>query len=232
MSPGAAALTALSSRLGGRVSLGVPQGGRGLATACLPTGLAELDRRLGGWPRGRLTDLVGGGTSGKLSLWFGAAREALFRREPEGGLSALIDLTGTVFPEAPWARGRLLVVRPRDLAAALRALDALVASGCFCLVGLEATGGLPRRGLPEPVRVRTARLARETGTTVVACADRTAFGSASALRLIVRPTPGGRLQLSIERSRQGACTDLVVRRPSFPFPGRDEPEKGQRVAVA
>ena len=63
-----AALRSLTTRLGGRVHLGVPEGGAAGLPA-LATGWSALDGLLGGGlPRGRVTDLVGPASSGKLSL--------------------------------------------------------------------------------------------------------------------------------------------------------------------
>jgi hypothetical protein len=218
-----AALKSLTTRLGGRVHLGVPEEGAAGRPA-LATGWNELDRLLGGGlPRGRVTEILGPASSGKLSLLLAALRAALQDGDTEPGVrtapacrAALVDLSGTVFPGATWATGRLLVVRAPDLAAALRAADVLASSGALALLGLETGGLVPRGGLPEPVSLRLARLARETGTALVACGSRPLFGSNAGLRLAIAPTTAGTMEIAIVRDRTGRHGAAVVPRPSFP----------------
>ena len=208
-----AAVLDLSARL--HLSLGVPVEGR--SESVLPTGLPELDAWLGGWPRGRISELVGPGSAGKLSLMVRALAWAL--RPAEGGqaVAALVDLSRTVALTSEWAAGRLLVVRPATAELGLRALDMLLGSGAFTAIGVDIAGTL-RRGVPEPARVRIARLARETGTAVLACGQEGAFGSQAALRLGVHPEVGGALRLSVMKNRQGPMGERVIRRPGAPEP--------------
>ena len=211
-------LAELASRLPGRVVLGANDSEPEDAGALQPTGWAELDERLGGLPRGRLSELVGPASSGKLSLLLSVLRTVLAPAEGEPGLAALVDLSGSVFPQGAWAVGRLLVVRPQELPEALRALDVLAASGSFELIALEASGRLPARSLPEAVSVRLARLARETGTTIAACAERSAFGSLAALRLQLSGTPDGRLHAAVRKNRRGALIETTLERKGLPYP--------------
>lgn len=219
-----AALKGLTTRLGGRVHLGVPEEGAA-GRAALVTGWDDLDRLLGGGlPRGRVIDLSGPASSGKLSLLLAALRSALRdggdapagARTAPACRAALIDLSGSVFPGAAWASGRLLVVRPPNLAAALRAADVLVSSGALALLGLETGGLAPRGGLPEPVALRLVRLARESGTALLACGARPLFGSGAGLRLTASPSPAGTLEIAILRDRGGRQGSIVVPRPAFP----------------
>jgi hypothetical protein len=231
-----AVLAALSARLGSKLSVGVPQEARGFGEPTFPTGLPALDALVGGVPRGRLSELVGHGSSGKLSVLLGVLREALGQGSARGGgrLAALVDLSGTVFPGQPWAAGRLLVVRPPDLEQAARALDILVSSACLSVVAFEASG--VRGSLPEAVQVRTARLARETGTAVVACADRALFGGLTTLRLEVTPAPGGELRVEVRKSRQGPLGSVRVpwraaRAVPLPWASRDAARAGAPAAA-
>src|SRR4029078_12976485 len=125
------------------------------ATPFAVTGIPAFDEQLGGFPRGRLSELVGHGSSGKLTLVLSALQQVVAPsgnqsgheqsgNEPAGA-AALVDLSGSVFPSEPWAAGRLLVVRPVSAERALRALDALAASAAFALVALESSGAGPRR---------------------------------------------------------------------------------------
>lgn len=224
-------LAELASRLPGRVALGLDASEPEPAGALQPTGWSELDERFGGLPKGRLSELVGAPSSGKLSVLLSSLRRVLAPTEGEPGLAALVDLSGTVFPRGAWAEGRLLVVRPRELPEALRALDLLAASGSFDLLALEASGRLPARGLPEAVSVRLARLARETGTTLVACAERSAFGSLAALRLQLSGLPDGRLQAALRKNRRGALGELTLERPSLPWSIAAALQRRDRPAV-
>ena len=210
-------LAELASRLPGRVVLGTDTTEPGEAGALQPTGWAELDERIGGLPRGRLSELLGAASSGKLSLLLSMLRRVLAPPEGEPGLAALVDLSGSVFPRGAWAEGRLLVVRPIELPEALRALDVLAASASFDLLALEVSGHLPARGLPEAVAVRLARLARETGTTITACADRSAFGSLAASRLQLSGTSDGRLHAAVRKNRRGALAEATLERPGLPY---------------
>jgi hypothetical protein len=205
---------------GERVStVSVPTGGSGDREEDLSSGEERFDQRFGGLPRGSLSDFVGAASSGKLSLLLGLLREVLQPRSGaiRPGLAALIDLGGTVFPSAAWARGRLLVVRPAQLTEGLRALDILLASGCFEVIAFEASGGELPMGFPRALRPRTAQLARETGTAVLASAERPVFGNAAALRLELSRTPRGELHAAVRKNRKGPLGELLLPRPSFPF---------------
>jgi hypothetical protein len=218
MTASRSSLAELASRLPGRVALGIDANEPEDAGALLATGWGELDEPLGGVPRGRLSELLGQASSGKLSLLLSMLRHVLAPAEGEPGLAALVDLSGSVFPRGAWAEGRLLVVRPRELPEALRALDVLAASASFDLVALEASGKLPARGLPEALSVRLARLARETGTTISACADRPVFGCLASLRLQLSGTTDGRLHAAVRKNRRGALAETTLERPGLPYP--------------
>jgi recombination protein RecA len=110
-----------------------------LGAVALSTGSLGLDRAsgVGGVPRGRLSVLQGGDSSGKTTLAYHLLAEA----QRDGGLAALIDGEGASDPLAMRACGvdldDLILASPRDAAEALemveilvrcRALDAVVAS--------------------------------------------------------------------------------------------------------
>jgi hypothetical protein len=163
-------------------------------------GLPGFDARLGGLPRGRITEFLGAGSVGKTALMLLALASA---RAGDDGLTALIDLSSTIFPEAPWAERRLLVIRPRCMEDGLRAFDALLSSGAFSLLALESSG--ISHPLPEAVAVRAARLSRETGSSVLACGTAPIFGSSCALRLQLTPS-----RALVTKSRQGALGEEIV----------------------
>ena len=104
--------------------------------------------RSGGLPRGRITEIVGAATSGKLTL--AAKTLATAHREPDL-LAAWLDLPRTCDPDYLFHCGldlkRLLIVRPHDGGDALaitsrlvesNTLAALVFDGATCLAPADA----------------------------------------------------------------------------------------------
>ena len=133
-----AAILKVERRWGLRAS-GRMFGGQYEAPAGLAMELPELDRAtgFGGVPCGKLTEITGLASSGKLTL----ALRALATAVRAGGVAAYIDLPGTFYPPAAAAMGidleRLVVVRPKDEAAAVKAGCAGAADGA---VGAEPGG--------------------------------------------------------------------------------------------
>jgi hypothetical protein len=203
----AAALAGLTGRLGGAVHLGWPVEGR--AESVLATGDPAFDAKLGGVPRGRITELVGPPSAGKTTLLLGLLARTASSLGGCGEPVALVDPTRSVFPPGAWARGRLLVVRPRTIEEALKALDLLLVSASLAVIGLHlaATRG---RGIPEAARVRTARLARETGTAVIACATAATFGTYAALRVELAPSRDGAVRADVTKNRSGFLGGIVL----------------------
>src|SRR5579863_157103 len=140
---------------------------RGRALRGISAG-ADLDAILepAGIPRGRLTEVFGGPSSGKTSVAFAA----LAACTASGSLGAYVDASGSFFAPAAAAAGillqRLLLVRPPNADAARRALDALVRCGACALVVFDCAG------LGEALRThqcaRLAAQAEKTGTALLA----------------------------------------------------------------
>jgi len=115
------------------------------------TRVAALDRLLGGgFPRGALSEVAGPPSSGRTSLVL-----ALLAAATAGGeLAGLVDAADAFDPPsaaaAGVALGRLLWVRPPDLATALRSAEHLLAAGGFGVVALDlaAGGAAAARGAP------------------------------------------------------------------------------------
>src|SRR6478735_1267163 len=116
--------------------------GAELERGVVPSGVGALDRALGGGlPRGRITELVGARSSGRMSLVVGA----LAATQRTGELVALIDAGDAFDPRSAAACGvvlaRTLWVRPRDAGArrdqdgryvsALQAADRVLEAGGF-----------------------------------------------------------------------------------------------------
>lgn len=174
------------------------QGGAGL----LATGHPEIDDLLGGgFPRGRLCEVVSHGSAGATSL----AQRLLAGVTREEHLAAWVDVADAFDPASAVALGvelrRVLWVRPPDLAAALAATEMLLGTGGFALVLLDAarTGrqdpgaGKGRRMLSGThTWLRLARAATRSQTALVVLPGATAgaaglAGAAAGMRLDLSP---------------------------------------------
>ena len=191
------------------LGLGLPEEAR--LGPVLALGNVSFDARLGGLPRGRITEFLGGASVGKTALMLQALANTIGMGDTisrSGGLAALIDLSGTIFPEPAWAERKLLVVRPRCAEDALRALDALLSSAAFDLLAFETSGLVAP--LPEVVTVRVARLARETGSAVIACGISSIFGSSCSLRVQLTTLRDGSSRGLVTKSKQGGLGEEIV----------------------
>lgn len=181
----------------------------------LATGFATLDVALdGGLPRGHLSELVGPTSTGLTSL----AQRLLGHVTAQGQVAAWIDTPDAFDPASAVAAGvdlgRLLWVRPPDLATAFAATEALLTMGGFPLVLLDVrvpqrhakSAGAPRGGPYGGSRMAGAphvwmRLARAAAgsRSVLVVLQRTAHrsattdggpvtaGSSAAVRLELQP---------------------------------------------
>jgi hypothetical protein len=132
--------------------------------AVLASGVAELDRILGGGlPRGTITTLEGAPSSGRTAL---AAR--VLAAATAGGLGAIVGTSA--FPPALAAAGvrleRLLIVSAPDPVGAARAADILLRSGVFAAVVIPA---LPSgRATGSATWTRLASLAHRANAVLLA----------------------------------------------------------------
>ncbi|WP_373059611.1 hypothetical protein [Gemmatimonas sp.] len=124
------------------------------------TGLARLDRALGGGiPRGRVTEISGPLAVGKTAL----LRQLVAQVLHTGAWVAWIDARRTLAP-APFAAlgARFVVIRPPDTKRSAWTADLLLRSGVFALVVIDGAPPLSRvHG------VRLAQLARERDAACV-----------------------------------------------------------------
>ncbi|MCY4109110.1 MAG: hypothetical protein OXG11_08790 [Chloroflexi bacterium] len=218
--------------------------GRYTPSPGLATGLPELDAATGfeGLPCGKLTELTGGSSSGKLTL----ALRALTTAMNGGGVAAYIDLPRQFYPPAAAAVGidlrRLAVVRPDDAKGALRAASNLLNSEGFDAVLLD----MADQDAHPNILARLAGLAGRAAASCIVTTERGLMGLRfySSLRLgVVRRgwlwhegamglAPAGmRLQVNVLKSRSTAgLRRLVV---DCPFIGRQvEEEDGLRTHTA
>lgn len=124
------------------------------------TGLAQLDRALGGGiPRGRVTEISGPLAVGKTALLRRLVTQVLHT----GAWVAWIDATRTLAPAPFTAMGaRFVVIRPPDTKRSAWTADLLLRSGVFALVVIDGAPPLSRvHG------VRLAQLARERDAACV-----------------------------------------------------------------
>jgi hypothetical protein len=193
----------------------------------LPTGIAPLDGLLGGgWPRGHVSEIAGGPSSGRTAL----LHAALAAATRCGEVVALIDVPDTLDPtslaRAGAALERVLWVRPPSLRAAVKCAELVLDAGGFGLVALDGIDEAPqaqttarRRSLPRHVWPRLAHVTRRAGAVCLVCAPRRAVGGAAAVAVRLsqrRARWDGRLFAGIattavlERSRFGPAERAVV----------------------
>jgi hypothetical protein len=137
-----------------------------------PTGLAALDRLLGGgFPRGGLSEIAGPPSSGRTSL----ALAFLARATERGEVVAVVDGPDAFDPPSAAAAGidlpRLLWVRPPDLAAALRGTSQLLAARGFAAVVLDLAGLGGRRAPGALLWPRLRQEIAATDTALVVLSD-------------------------------------------------------------
>ncbi len=175
--------------------------------AVAATGITALDARLGGLPRGQLSEIVGPRSSGRTSV----ALQLLAAASSRGELVAFVDALDTFDVASAAAAGvdldRLLWVRghvaanpglcrdmnQRALEQAIRALTLVLSAGTFGLVVLDA-GEAPVeavRRLPFTTWLRLQRLLEGRHTVCVLIGpDSLARSSAGLTLRLVRPSDG------------------------------------------
>ena len=167
-------LEALLRDLGASVTRGGPETP---PASCFPTGLVEIDRALGGgFPRGRVSEVVGPSCCGRTSL----ALALLARVTAQGELAALVDRPDAFDVVAAASAGvdleRVLWVRPPGLGEALRSVEHVLQAGGFPLVLLDLSGE------ETALRIPTSAWPRLRKATTAA---------AAALVLLTRPRLAG-----------------------------------------
>jgi hypothetical protein len=156
-----------------------------------PTGLPSLDALLGGgFPRGRIAEVVGPRGSGRTSVLLGSLACATAR----GALAALVDATDGLDPASAQALGvalgQLLWVRcGGDLRVAVQAADVIVRGGGFDVVAVD-WGDLPPWRLarvPAAAFVRLQRAVEGTPAALVFAGARRVAGSLAATAVALSP---------------------------------------------
>lgn len=169
-----------------------------------PSGTAELDRLTGGLPRGCLSQICGGASSGRTSLSLAALAAATRRQE----VCALVDASDAFDPQSGAAAGidfdKLLWIRCSEQASraqartsrehrplenrieqALRAVDLLLQSGGFGLVVMDFSD-IPYtslRRIPLASWFRFQRVVEPTSTVILILAQNPCAASCTSLLL-------------------------------------------------
>lgn len=193
-----------------------------------PTGLASLDRLLGGgFAEGRVGEIAGPASSGRTALALGLLAAATDREQSV----ALVDATDSFDPTSAAETGldlaRTLWVRAPALSEGLRAAEILLRAGGFALVALDLARPLD----PAPASHHWLRLVRAAAATrtalVVLSADARRTGSHADLALEMRPlrpcfegTPtllvGLEAEAAVVRHRRGPEGSVRLRFRSVP----------------
>ena len=200
----------------------------------LPTGRADLDRRLGGGlPRGAISELTGPESSGRTGLLFSILAQATQADE----LAVYVDATDALDPRTAEEAGIVLEnvlwvrcepkrtrrwetsLRGEQADPAWQALNLAAAAGGFGVAAADL-GGLPMRRLEQWRRrpwVRLKQAIEHSSTVLAVLAERHVAGSAAALTLELERAdgPGGvlladeatvRVEIGRERLRRARLT--------------------------
>jgi len=186
----------------------------------LPSGVEGMDRLLaGGYARGKLIEVVGRRSSGRLSL----ALSALASATEGGENAALIDLGDGFDPQAAAAADvdlrRVLWVRPRRLRDAVYAAEAVIAAG-FPLVVAEL-GTPPFARVPDAAWVRLSRSARAHGVALLVATPYPVAGAAAdAVVLLSRNRAHWRGSGASPKLLRGVVARAVLEKKRGEKPGR------------
>ena len=155
------------------------------------TGIPEMDARVGGLPRGAMTEICGHPCSGRTSVLF----SALAARTAEGEACALVDARDSFHPTAANAAGvqldRLLWVRCKSVDQSLRATDLLIQSGGFGIVVVDLSDVSARlaRQVPLHVWFRFRRAVEDTSTILLVLEQETNAKTCASLVLRLEAGP-------------------------------------------
>ena len=155
------------------------------------TGVPEMDARIGGLPRGALTEIYGPACSGRTSVLL----SALAARTSNSEVCALVDARDSFDPAAASASGvqldRLLWVRCQNVDQSLRATDLLIQSGGFGMVAVDLSDVSARlaRQVPLHVWFRFRRAVEDTSTILLLLEQETNAKTCASLVLRLQSGP-------------------------------------------
>lgn len=149
------------------------------------SGVPEIDRTVGGLPRGAMTEIYGPPCSGRTSLLI----SALASRTARGEVCALVDARDSFDPETAVAAGvalkQLLWMRCRDLDKALHATDLLIQSGGFGMVAVDLSDVAAKtvRQVPLNAWFRFRRAVEDTPTILMVLGQESSTKTCASLVL-------------------------------------------------
>jgi hypothetical protein len=181
-------------------------------------GISEIDRAIGGLPRGCLSEIFGPVSSGRTSLLIAMLAAATARQET----CALVDAEDAFHPASAEAAGvqldRVLWIRcGHDAGKALKAADLLIAGGGFGLVAMDLGDTPPaiarRISLHSWFRLR--RAVEHTPTALVALALQPNAKSCASLMLeCARHGAAWSGARRVSRMLDGISIQVARRKPS------------------
>ncbi|MBZ5588186.1 MAG: hypothetical protein LAO05_06445 [Acidobacteriia bacterium] len=164
------------------------------ARARLGTGVAMLDEQLGGgWPQGKVGELVGSVSSGRSAVAAATVAAATAR----GEVTAWLDPTDAFDPASAAASGvdlaRVLWVRPRGFGETVRAAELVLETGGFTVVVLDlgtAVRAVSSRGEVRERRgalsLRLARAVERASAVALVLAERPWAGTLAGATVVLR----------------------------------------------
>jgi hypothetical protein len=188
------------------------------AAETVSTGIAEIDRAIGGLPRGCLTEIAGPASSGRTSLLIAMLAAATDRQET----CALVDTGDAFHPASAEAAGvaldRLLWIRcGHDAGKALKAADLLAGGGGFGLVAIDLGDTAPAiaRRIPLNAWFRLRRAVEHTPTALVALGlESNAKTCASLLVECARKDAAWSGARRVSRMFDGISIEVARRKPN------------------
>jgi recombination protein RecA len=156
---------------------------------CVSSGITEVDAALGGFPRGRVSEIVGPSSSGRTTLLDSILAAATTRGEN----CVLVDTRNAFDPPTAASRGvkleNLIWIRcSGNEEHALRAADLVLHSGGFGVVALDLAEvpAVTLRRIPSTSWFRFRRAVESTPTVFVVIANRPLTASCASLLLETR----------------------------------------------
>jgi hypothetical protein len=189
------------------------------AAETVSTGIAEIDRAIGGLPRGCLTEIAGPVSSGRTSLLIAMLAAATGRQEA----CALVDTDDAFHPASAEAAGvaldRLLWIRcGHNAGKALKVADLLIAGGGFGLVAFDLGDTPPAiaRRIPLNAWFRLRRAVEHAPTALVALGfESNAKTCASLLVECARKDAAWSGARRVSRRFDGIAIEVARRKPNM-----------------
>ncbi len=190
---------------------------------CMPLAISGFDTFIGGCPRGRITEIVGGASAGRTSL----LHRLLAKAGANGEYCAVVDVSNSFDPESAAAAGvrldTLVWVRCSGNAEhAMKAADLLIHSGGFGVVALDLCDVSPQacRRIPLSYWHRFRRAVEDSSTILLVMGREANAKSCASLLVEVRRTETEFTGSFPARLLRGAGFSVVARRPFQSQPGQ------------